>query len=204
LDRFFLSFFVHPFQIFGMRPKIVIVILLAGAVGLAVIFFLKPSASHPQMAVVPIAQTQPAAPPLENKPVISQDSPAMVNATVTTPAHLAKSPPFTTGQVVGENAEYIQKQIDRLEELEANDDDASLQAILKELTNTNRLVRHEAIEATIQFGGHIAVPVLQDLAARTADPSEKKELQDAADFLALPTLTEVQAQDPNGKIVSPQ
>ena len=108
--------------------------------------------------------------------------------------------PFTTPQVVGENAEYLQATINHLEELMMNDDDASLQAILKELTNTNAIIRHEAIEATIQFGGHTAVPVLQGLAARTWDPNEKKELLDAAEFLTLPSWSEVKAQNPGMKL----
>ena len=106
-------------------------------------------------------------------------------------------------EVTGPDAEYLQAQIDRLEDLESKDDDASLQAILKELTNTNAIIRHVAIEATIQFGGHTAVPILQGLAARTWDPQEKKELLDAAEFLALPTLSEVRAENANVKILPP-
>lgn len=102
--------------------------------------------------------------------------------------------PATTPEVAVESAPSVDDQIDRLQDLQANDDDASLQAILKELTNTNQLVRHAAIEATIQFGGHTAVPVLQDLAAHTSDPDEKQELLDAAEFLALPTLSEARAE----------
>ena len=185
-----------------MRPKIIIPVLLAGLAGLAIIFFLKPPASRPQTAAVPIVQS--AASPLETKPVIPQVSPTTNDTAASTHIKLAKSTPFTTGEVVGDGAEHLQEQINRLEELQANDDDASLQAILKELTNTNRIIRHVAIEATIQFGGHTAVPVLQGLAARTWDPAEKQELLDAAEFLALPTLTEVRAQDPNFKMIRPQ
>ena len=185
-----------------MRPKIVITLLLAGLAGLAVIFLLKPSPNRPQAATVPLVQPATSTP--ETKPAVPQVSPVTNNPAATTPARLVNYTPFTIGKVVGDGAEAIQKQIDRLEELQANDDDASLQAILAELTNTNRIIRHVAIEATIQFGGHTAVPVLQGLAARTWDPAEKKELLDAAEFLALPTLTEVRAQDPNFKMIPPQ
>ncbi len=57
-----------------MRPKIVIVILLAGIVGVTVIFFFKPPSGRPQTAVVPIAQAQLAG----NEPVAPKDSPAVI------------------------------------------------------------------------------------------------------------------------------
>ena len=90
---------------------------------------------------------------------------------------------------VCENAPYLQETINRMEKLSVNNPDASLQAILKELTNTNRLIRHEAIESTIPFGGHTAVRRLQSLASSTWDPEEKKELLKAAEFLSLPMWT---------------
>ena len=184
-----------------MRPKIIISLLLVGVIGFAVIFFLKPSAKQSQPEATPLAQ--PVVALEKTNPVASQLIPITTNPAAAAPPRLVKSGPFTTGQVVGENAEFLQAQIDRLEALEANNDNASLQAILKELTNTNRIIRHVAIESTIQFGGHTAVPILQELAARTADPNEKQELLDAAEFLALPTLTEVRAQNPGVKIVMP-
>ena len=174
-----------------MRPSVVITVLLAGIAGLAVILFLKPPVNRPQPAAS--SMVQPVIPAPEIKPASPKISPP-TNTAVSSPPKQRRPIPFTTPDVTGENAEFIQEQINRLEDLESNDDDASLQAILKELTNTNRLIRHVAIEATIQFGGHSAVPVLQDLAARTADPDEKKELLDAAEFLALPTISEVRAQ----------
>ena len=78
--------------------------------------------------------------------------------------------------------------------MQANYDAASLQAILKELTNTNQIIRHAAIESTIQFRDRAAIPVLENLAACTTNPQEKQELLDAAEFLKLPTYTEVMAE----------
>jgi len=63
--------------------------------------------------------------------------------------------------VVRDGAEAVQAQINRLEDPQANDHDASLQVILKKLTTANPIIRHAAIKATIQFGGHTAVPILQ-------------------------------------------
>ena len=179
-----------------MRPKIVITVLIVGLAGLAVIFWLKPAAKQPEtvpnppsVAIAPVTNLSAAA----VIPVISSNN---------APAIAQRKPvnPFITPRATGLDAEFLQKKMDRLEELQANDDDASLQEILAELTNTNRLIRHAAIEATIQFGGHKAVPILQGLAARTWDEGEKKELLEAAEFLSLPTLTEIRAQNPNFKL----
>lgn len=199
---FFFYFSPNHSRFSGMRPKIIITVLLAGLAGLAVIFFLKPPANQPQTAAVPIVQPAASAP--ETKPAIPQVSPTADSAGGVAPIKPANPVPVATAEVTGEGAEFIQEQINRLEELETKDDDASLKAILAELTNTNRIIRHVAIEATIQFGGHTAVPVLQGLAARTWDPAEKQELLDAAEFLALPTLTEVRAENPDVKIIAPQ
>jgi len=175
-----------------MRLKIILPLLLAGVVGITVLLLLRPAANRPQPPTAPPA-AQPAVVLPQTPPIIP---PAVRSSNVTTsnPARLVASLPFITGKVEGDNAEYIQAQINRLEDLQSNDDDASLQAILKELTNTNPIIRHVAIEAAIQFGGHTAVPVLRDLASRTWDAAEKQELLDAADFLALPTIYEVRDQ----------
>jgi hypothetical protein len=189
-----------------MRPKVVLVILLAGAAGLAGLLFLKKMlTARPPTVPVPIAQSAvpaPAnvAPALQISP-LTNISPATSHAA---PAAIVPRIAVTTDAVAASDADYVQKKIDRLQALQANDDEASLNEILAELTNTNPVIRHEAIEATIQFGGHTAVPVLRDLAARTSDSDEKKELLDAADFLELPTLTEIRAQNPNVKTVPPQ
>jgi hypothetical protein len=181
-----------------MRPKIVITLLLAGLAGIALVFFLKSPVQRPQPVVASVAQpatnlAQEAAAPIRH-PSPPASAP-MAPAPVVQPKQSAPVP----GEVVNDEADKVQEQIDRLDDLESNDDDASLQAILKELTNTNKDVRHEAVEATIQFGNRDAIPVLNDLAASTQDPDEKKELLDAAEFLALPTLTEAKAQQQQEK-----
>ena len=188
-------------MISDMRPKIVVTVLLIGLAGLGVLFFLKPPAKHAETVTAAIAQPSIAAP--QTKPATPKSPPPAASVTMAPPAPPAKAAAPATADVSGPDAEHLQAQIDRLEELESNDDDASLQAILKELTNTNPIIRHVAIEATIQFGGHTAVPILQGLAARTWDPQEKKELLDAAEFLALPTLSEVRAENANVKILPP-
>jgi hypothetical protein len=78
-----------------------------------------------------------------------------------------------------------------LMQLAMNDDDASLQTILKELRNPNRAIRDAAVQAAIQFGSREAIPSLNEAAQVTEDDSEKKQLLAAVEFLKLPSLTEV-------------
>jgi hypothetical protein len=99
---------------------------------------------------------------------------------------------------------YVQARIEKLNELEARYDQESLQAILGELTNSNRKIRAAAIESTIQFQNRDAIPVLKTLAARTRDSEEKKALLDAAEFLALPTFTEIRSQNAGLNLIQEQ
>ena len=190
-----------------MRPPIVIALLLVGLAGFGGILLLKKLITPAPPATISVAQP-PAAPaaPQEFKPVAPQIPHAATNIlpmAAVKPA--APVPPVAvrTADDPAKNEADIQAHIDRLETLQGNDDAESLQAILSELTNSDKTIRAAAVESTIQFGSRDAIPVLKDLAARTGDPVEKKQLVDAADFLALPTLTEIRAQNPNIKIIPP-
>jgi hypothetical protein len=108
------------------------------------------------------------------------------------------SAPAVTGATAPESHQlYVERRTSELQDLSANNDAASLETILSELTNRDREIRHAAIEATMQFGSRDAIPRLLETAAQTEDPAEKTELQKAADYLKLPSLTEVLAQQKN-------
>lgn len=74
------------------------------------------------------------------------------------------------------------------------DDRESLEAILRDLEHADRRLREAALEATIQFASRDAVPRLREIAAATADASERKALLEAADYLELPSFTEIRDQ----------
>ena len=189
-----------------MRPKIIVVILLAGlSVGVGIFLVKRPVASVPVVAspVAPVAQTEvsPTAPvsahdivatrpptsaPAEPIPVPVMVPSATNLASVMTPAEIAAA----------QHEAAVQEKINKLQELQANDDPQSLKSILDELTDPEKSVRAAAIESAIQFGNRDAIPVLKAAASNTTDSDEKKALLDAADFLALPTMLEVQAQKP--------
>ena len=95
-----------------------------------------------------------------------------------------------------EKQSYIEAETSRLQDLSTQDDPASLSAIVNDLTNSEKEVRLAAIEATKQFGSKDAIPVLQADVAGATDTDEKIALLEAADFLALPTLTDAGVQTP--------
>ncbi len=176
-----------------MRPKIVLLVLLAGLAGITGIVLLKHPAAPPPAPAT--QEVPPAAPPIKPEVVAALVMPAPAPA-VPVPAAV---PPVATNpapvvDAVDTNALHeaaVQAKIDKLQELQANDDPASLKAILTELVNPDKEVRAAAVEATIQFGDRSAIPVLKDLAATTTDSGEKQALLDAVEFMSLPTMTEI-------------
>ena len=71
-----------------------------------------------------------------------------------------------------------------------NNDDASRDAIWAELKNPDKAIRKAALEAAIQFGDRSVVPRLKEIAGQTEDPAEKAAIQQAIDYINLPSLTE--------------
>jgi hypothetical protein len=182
-----------------MRPKIVIMVLLAGLAGCVGIFLLKHLTSPSPSASATIASQNvgPVVPPITSNaaPVIPVVT--LANAPVVkTVSRVAAD----TNVLAEEHKAYVEAEIDKLNDLEANDDADSLHAILADLTNSDKEIRAAAVESTIQFGSRDAIPVLQDQAAHTDDPNEKKDLLDAADFLALPTLSEAREESRRAKM----
>ena len=177
-----------------MRPKVVIAVFLFVALAALGIYFLNKVQTLPSVktAATPVPDPEPAKSVL---PVQPAPPPASIPVVTALPA-------INTNQVAQDPA-VISATVHNLETLEWNDDPASLQAILTEFTNSSPTVRHAAVEATIQFHDRAAIPVLKDLAANTENPDEKKELLDAAAFMALPTLSEARAAKKAGQPTSP-
>src|SRR5262245_48025816 len=86
---------------------------------------------------------------------------------------------------------YTEKLIAELQDLAMEDDAASLNTILSELNNPDHAIRQAAVEATMTFGSRDAIPRLEEAVAQTENVQEKKAIQDAIDYLKLPSLTEV-------------
>jgi HEAT repeat protein len=164
-----------------MRPKIVILILLAGLAGVIGIYLIKHQGA-PSSSAAPIAIT-------ETKPATPQTAPAITNVPSPATAPVAAAPVATANTLTPEQRQAaIDAETARLQQWSMNDDPASLSSILADLTNSEKEIREAAIEATEQFGSTNAIPILKNLAANDTDPQEKAALLDAANFISLPSI----------------
>jgi HEAT repeat protein len=85
----------------------------------------------------------------------------------------------------------VAERVSTLLELAMDNSKASLDTILSELTNSDSQIRRGALEATIQYASRDAIPRLAEVAGQTEDVQEKAALNDAIEFLKLPSLTEI-------------
>jgi hypothetical protein len=128
---------------------------------------------------------------------VSTPAPASVESATSFPgASVAPSPapisakPAPANALAPEQQEAaIDAETDRLQQWSMNNDPASLSNILADLTNSEKEVREAAIEAAKEFGNSNAIPTLKSVAAKTADTEEQIALLQAADFLALPSIS---------------
>lgn len=169
-----------------MRAKVVIMVAVLGLPIFGALFAFHKNAAgsatvsnpSPRQAASP-AKTEPA----EESPVVTAKSaiqPDNKSTFASEDAHKA----------------YVEQRSSQLMDLAMNDDRTSLDTILSELTNRDPEIRKAALEAAIQFGSRDAIPKLADAASQTDDPNEKAALNDAIEFLKLPSLTEINAQSP--------
>lgn len=177
-----------------MRPKVVIVVLLAAA-GILATILLTVKGSR-RAAAQPSADSAVAA--------------VETNLLSVTPAPISVPPPAMTPPaissdvaVVGVPAEpqtnheaYVQERVASLLALAMNDDDTSLNAIWSELSNPDPEIRQGALKAVIQFGDRSVAPRLRDLAGQINNPAEKADFLAAADRLEMPALGEVSQAQP--------
>ena len=116
--------------------------------------------------------------------------PAVVTNTDTNAIALAKE----------QHAEFVKKRGDELMAMAMLDDTASHQPIIEDLTNSDRAIRKVALEAVQQTQDRALIPQMQQIADTTDDEDYKQALNDAIDYMKLPTLTEMRkAQGPATK-----
>jgi len=111
-----------------------------------------------------------------------------VNGSAQFPKVIAREP---LAQTAAGETKSVEEIISELEEAGSRGDSASFQMIVGNLANPQREIRLAALDATIQFGSRDAIPLLNEQAAKTEDAREKVEILDAAELLALPSLSEI-------------
>ena len=174
-----------------MRSKFVIaVLLLVFAILGTMVFMSRPARTGPGGGVpgnLPTAQT------------VTGSSPSNIVSASIPPAGTNMLPPASAPPVMQAMNPAVNAQ-DRNTELMAlamNNDTNSLNTIWSELANPDKEIRAGALAAVVQFGDHSVVPRLRELPAQTDDATEKAGILEAADFLELPSLTELHSATPS-------
>ena len=161
-----------------MRPKFLVVLFLVTGVVLVGVFYFKPHvAPSPTPSVIPEAAVAPV-----------PEVPAMV-VTPTPPAPVVTASVPVVTLTPEQRQAAIDAEIERLRQAGLSDNPADLTVILVDLTNPEKEIREAAILATKQFGSTNAIPALQTAAENTTNATEKAELLEAADFIALPSTS---------------
>ena len=88
----------------------------------------------------------------------------------------------------------VNERIVELSELATRGDSASLGVLLAELNNDNADIRRAALDGIMQGGNLEAIPALQQLADRSADPQQKRDIAEAIEFLTLPSISDLAAR----------
>jgi hypothetical protein len=198
-----------------MRDNIAIAMIAAGCLVIGLLYSIRQK-NNPRL---PAANFQSSAPALQQPSPPAAGSSAQVAASAT-----AQTPPEQTNLVrnlanPGVSAQaipgslqdaartrqdaYVAARISELQDLAMDNASSSLDSILSELTNSDPQIRKAALDATIQFASRDAIPKLAEVAAQTDDTQEKAALNDAIDYLKLPSLTEVLAASKNPRPLKP-
>ncbi len=173
-----------------MRPKIVIAVLLLGGVlsGVTLLFRQGGGRSEEVPAVLPASETNLGR---AGAQALGRWPPPAAEAAVATNVATEAKPGEAEGSAEARQRAYVENRVAELMELAPQDDPASLNIILSELTNRDPAIRKAALEATLQVRSREAIPRLLEAAEQTDDPREKAAIADAIEFLRLPTLGEV-------------
>ena len=153
---------------------------------------------HSQPAVAPG--------PVATSPSNSEPVAAMVPAPVTqmAPASITITN-RDTNAIAGQKTnheEYVENRHEELLALAREGDPAGYQQILGELKNPDRGIQKAALDALEQANDRSFVPQMQQIADQTTDPDLKQAIQDAIDYINLPSLTEIKQQQKAQKAAS--
>jgi HEAT repeat protein len=164
-----------------MRPKIVILILIAaiGVVALAAV--LKGVMGHaPEEVKVP--------------------EPPAAEAARPTTASIQAGPGSTNSAAIVEQlrATELDKELDQIRELQAGGADSPtvVPLLLTKVTHREPEVRKAARDALVQLGDTNAIPGLEEALAHVEDPRDKVAMMEAIDYLKLPDAISAQPPSP--------
>lgn len=180
-------------------------LVLVGGMAAIIIWLLVP-AKNKQATALSVDTSASVAPPTAESPAAAATSgppttPAAPAEALVSPKTIASTNPSDLSGLAATIPMPVEgdplDEMIKLGKLSAEKNHANLGAILPYLNSTNADVRAVAIEAVKQVGDHSTIPLLQQLAAATTDADERTALEDAAAFLAQPSLTEVEKDQPD-------
>ena len=154
-----------------MRPKVILAVLLTGAVAMLTMAWLAGLFRPPASAPVPAGEPAPqVASPRASSPRRAEP---LTNPWPAPPALAASGSDLSPAAAADPN---------------------SPEAVLADLQSPLREVRLAAAERAKQVEDRSIVPRLREIADRTDDPAEKAAIEDAINFINLPSLTEYLAE----------
>jgi hypothetical protein len=147
---------------------------------------LSPPAPAPGFAETPVS-------PRGTDPLGSQPAPALPSTEAASEAEDGLPLPADLAEIVAHyrGAETPEERERALLELALTDEPESLSFLLDELDRVDEDQRESVLSAVVQFGSREAVPRLRQLALEARSPDEARRLTEAADYLELPSLTEI-------------
>ena len=137
--------------------------------------------------------TEPRVSPRSTDPLGSQPAPVLPSTEAASEAEDDLPLPAELAEIVARyrGAETPEERERALLELALTDEPESLSFLLDELDRVDEDQRESVLSAVVQFGSRDAVPHLRQLALEARSPDEARRLTEAADYLELPSLTEI-------------
>jgi hypothetical protein len=164
-----------------MRPKIVILTLVAAFAALGLIALLKGMSQ--KNGAVNGTQAQQAQATANSNPAVTNDQPVLPNYS-------------SNGVAVSEEmrAAVIEKEVEEIQQLQDQADGSNnlvvITAIIAKLFSPEAEVHQAALDALRQLNDTNAIPGLQQAAQAMTNPREKVAVLDTIDYLKLPSITE--------------
>jgi hypothetical protein len=164
-----------------MRPKIVLLTLLAAFLVLGAVALLKGLAGK---SATDAAVPEPAAQTAVGPASAATNEPS-------TPVADAVPPAVVSDEM---RAAVVDKEIDDIQSLPAQADGSNnpviIATLVQKLSRPEAALHHAALEALKQLDDTNAIPPMQQAAAAMTDPREKVAVLDAIDYLNLPGMTQ--------------
>jgi hypothetical protein len=175
-----------------MRAKVILsAAVLAAAIVAAAVYFRNAQTSPP--AAEPESDTAQADSGAAAQPVAS---PHPLRPVQPAASQQAVPPPEESGRALTapNHQEYVRERKTQLMDLSISQDPNAFNTILSELNNPDPEIRKTALTSVLDIGNPDAIPALQNALTWAQDPAEKLEIQNAIDFLQLPSADQVNAE----------